>query len=347
MVDINLIGDDQTQFEPDENEKEFQDAYGGEGEDFSQDSFMRSDTFDTTDYSNMIKKGGSKTGVIILFIIVVGLLAATAYVLFKPSKTQQVASMDTGVLPEEVEMQEVPPEDSAASGNLANLQEPSNQGTQPAASTTAPVTIPSTVLDLIAKSYSGFRSINQLVNSLPPTVNFTIITYNDGKVLFELLSNDQTSISDIDAILNQKIPGAKITSVSHGIKNIKGRQYFQAILKGELITPQSAGASVTSTPRYLTFDEMQQLITRVAGEKRVRLLEIQQGTSKIENGVSVLPLTMRISGLKDNLLQTMKGVLDENVNLSFVKISLVAKELEIGNPQMTLILNVNLFQTTA
>lgn len=343
MVDINLIGDDQTQFEPDENEREFQDAYGGEPEDFSQDTFMRSDTFDTTDYGSMLKKRKSKTGVIVLFIIVMGLLAATAYVLFKPSKTQQLASQNANVMPEEVE---AIPVDSAVSPAQVP---PGDLGTSPSGESNIaanPSTIPANVLNLIKKSYNGYQSINTLVNSLPASINFTSISYyNDGKVLFEILSADKSAIDNIDALLRQRMPGAKISMVSTGIRSIKGHQYYQAILTGELSSYQTAGPAIASSPRYLSSDEMTQLLNRLAEKNRVKIVQITPGKNKISENVALLPITVRITGLKDNLLRTLGSIIDENVNVSFVKILLIARETELGNPQMTLVLNVDLFQT--
>ncbi len=341
MVDINLIGDDQTQFEPDENEKDFQDAYRGDSGDFSQDTFMRSDSFEPADYNKVIRKGSSKAGVIILFIIVLALLAVTAYILFKPAKTQRIATIDSADLSGEIEV--VPPEDTSMTPVEPGMENV-GAGDVSEITTTPQSTISPTVLDLIAKSHSGFQIINQLVNSIPPAVDFTMITYSDGKVIFELLSENETAIADIDAVLQQRIPAANLQKVSGGIKPIKGRQYYQALIKGEINSRQLAGQAVSTPPRYLSGEEVKQLISRICEQNNVRFQEMTQGVNKVRDNMAVQPITIRIAGIKNNLLQTLKSMLDENVNLSFVKISLIAREMEPGNPVMTLVLHVNLFQ---
>ncbi|NOZ60116.1 MAG: hypothetical protein GXO74_00390 [Calditrichaeota bacterium] len=342
MVDINLIGDDQTQFEPDENEKNFQDAYSADSGDFSQNSFMRNDSFENSDYTKVIHKSGSRVGVIVLFIIVLGLLAITAYILFKPAKTQRIASVDNADMESAVEA--IPAGDST----LTPVEDGANTSATPAggqAASMSTTAIPATILDRITRSYSGFNTINQLVNSIPPAANFTMITYSDGRVIFELLSEDATTLSDIDAVLRQRMPSANLEKVSGSSKIIKGKKYFQALIKGEIDSRQFAGQPpVSSTPRFLDAAEMQQLLKRVCEQNGARLLELSQGTEKIEKGLAVSPLTVRISGLKSNLLQTMKNILDENVNISFVKISLIAKEMELGNPEMTLVLHVSMYR---
>ena len=62
MVDINLIGDDQDQFE-DDNEKDFNDNYNSDSNDFDQSSYMKGGAMDNQDYTKVIRKGGSKAGV--------------------------------------------------------------------------------------------------------------------------------------------------------------------------------------------------------------------------------------------------------------------------------------------
>lgn len=338
MVDINLIGDDQTQFEPDENEKEFQDAYSPDSGDFSQNNFMRNDSFENTDYTKVIRKSGSKVGVIILFLIVLALLAVTAYILFKPAKTQRISAIDNADMGGEVEA--VPPEDTSLTPVEENLA-PATTATEEQPSSTMTTAIPATVLDRITRSYSGFNAINQLVNSIPPAVNFTMITYSDGKVLFELLSSDEATLSDIDAVLQQRMPSANLQKVSSSSKTIKERRYYQTLVKGEI---GSGRAPVSSLPRFLEPAEMKQLLGRVCEQQGVRLIEMNQGVERIEDNLAVSPVTIRISGLKSNLLQTMKSLLDENVNISFVKISLIANEMELGNPEMKLVLHVSMYR---
>lgn len=278
MVDINLIGDDQTQFEPDENEKDFQDAYSADSGDFSQNEFMRNDSFDNADYTKVIRKSGSRAGVIVLFILVLTLLAVTAYILFKPAKKQRIAALDQSDLGGQIEA--VPVEDTSLTPVEDNLTPSTSAVTEqpPSTMTTA---VPVTILDRIARSYSGFNAINQLVNSIPPAINFTMITYSDGKVLFELMSEDETSLSDIEAVLQRRMPTANLQKLSSSRKMVKGRQYFQALVKGD-ISPTSTQPPVSSAPRFLDTSDIKQLLSRLCEQQSVQLLEVNQGVERIE-----------------------------------------------------------------
>ena len=57
MVDINLIGDNQDQF--DENDdKNFHDDYNSDPGGFDQSSYMRGESMDQQDYTKVIRWGG-------------------------------------------------------------------------------------------------------------------------------------------------------------------------------------------------------------------------------------------------------------------------------------------------
>jgi len=81
MVDINLIGDDQTQFEGEDNEKEFQESYESDLNEPTPSSYMSSGHIDDSDYTRMISRGGSKKLVYILAVCSVILLAVVAWFL--------------------------------------------------------------------------------------------------------------------------------------------------------------------------------------------------------------------------------------------------------------------------
>ncbi|UCE05863.1 MAG: hypothetical protein JSW07_20105, partial [bacterium] len=92
MVDINLIGDDQAQFEGEENEKEFQESYESDLNEPTPSSYLDSGHIADSDYTRMISRGGSKKLVYILAACSIILLAAVAWFIFQPGKGMKITS---------------------------------------------------------------------------------------------------------------------------------------------------------------------------------------------------------------------------------------------------------------
>ena len=229
MVDINLIGDDQAQFGEDK-EKDFQDTYASDASDLTQNTYMRGDGIDSSEYERVMKRGGSKVGVVVLFIVVISLLATTAYILFGPGKTrpmgdEQLTQSDSPNFQEEAITEEVA-DSQVTSAQIVDTEsqvdtdEMQNIGVSPA------------LREEIIKSHHGVNSVVQIMNSIPASTNLTMITYNDGSILFELLTENASDISGIENILKQRVNSSDITLISQDTKYIKNRQYHQALING-------------------------------------------------------------------------------------------------------------------
>lgn len=333
MVDINLIGDDQTQFDNDDNEKDFQDTYSSDADELTQDAYMRGDTIDNADYARVIRRGGSKAGVFVLFIVVVALLAVTAYLLFKPGKTPKITQPDINT------MTTIPEEDS-----LVSELPVESQIETPA----EPVSnVSPGVREKLVQTAYDINAITQVVNTIPADVIFTLVRYNDGNILLEVYGTDKAAISDLDAVIKQKISSADLRILTQDVRNIKGRQYFRALLNGNVqVGSSSQMTKKMQSPKFLTTADLKNQMNVMSEQFGLKVKQFDAGLEKVQGEFNTVPITFRAYGLKGNIINLLQQILTDNLNVSYVKIALIANDSDISSPYLTLVLNLNLYRST-
>ncbi len=317
MVDINLIGDNQAQFDED-NDKDFKDTYNSDSSGLDQSSYMRGGAMDQ-DYTKVIRRGGSKASVYILFFIVIALLAATAYILFK-SPQKNAKQTQTG-------------DDTAGTKITPAGEEASLQTGYIAAG----------LKEKIIQSKLGINTIGQIVNTIPTNVDFTMITYSDGNFLFELLAHGNNDINNVSSLLKKKLYFANIKLLSRDTRTIKGRQYYQALINGS-VNPEEAPTDVQQ-PRFLTSEEFHRWLITICQESGLTIKQFDRGVEKKEGELIVQPIKFRAFGLKGNAINLLQQILNENINVGFEKISLIANDVDLSNPYIHLVMNIALFRT--
>jgi len=330
MVDINLIGDDQDQFD-DDNEKDFQDTYNSESNEFDQGSYMKGGAMDNQDYTKVIRRGGSKTGVYILFIIVIVLLAVTAYILFKPEKTGEIAQ------PEQPLITETQLDEDTARTNIGQTDEfdsslPSD-------------TITPELKEKVIQAQIGINTVEQIVNTIPANVDFTMITYSDGKFLSELLARRDNDIDNVSTLLKQKISSANIKILSRDKRSLKDKQYYQALINGSLNQDEMTGVeNIAQQPMFLSSAEFRQRLTTMCQESNLTVKQFDVAGEKSVGGLIIQPIIFRAFGLKANATSMLNRILSENLNISFSKISLIANDIDLSNPYIALVMNIELYR---
>lgn len=331
MVDINLIGDDQTQFDNEDSEKEFQDTYSSDADELTQDSYMRSETINNADYAKVIRRGGSKAGVFILFLVVVGLLVVTAYLLFKPGRTQKIAQ------PEETPITQAEVSDSVVSEQPIDSQRLAISDTI--------IDVSPGVKEILVRSARDINVITQLVNSIPANVIFTLITYNDGNILLEVYAADKTDISDLDAIIRQNLAAADLKILAQDDRNIKGRKYFRALLSGNVNTSTvSFGSFPIRQPQYMFSDDFKNRINTMCQQYDLSVKQFDTGVEKIQGELASTPITFRSFGLKANIINLLQQIQNANLNVSYIKIAIITNDPELTSPYLTLVLNLKLYR---
>ena len=58
----------------------------------------------------------------------------------------------------------------------------------------------------------------------------------------------------------------------------------------------------------------------------------------------ILPIKFKAIGQKSNIFTFLQQLVSSNINIGFSKISLIAKEIDLSNPDFTLLLNIGLYR---
>lgn len=323
MVDINLIGDDQTQFDPEENEKSYRSGFESDANEPERSSYMSDSSMEGSDYPNYANRGGSKK---MTYFLVGGgfiLLAIVAYFLFFGNKDKDGS--------EYLEMQTTAEETLADS--TAAMQTP------PAIST-----LPPALQEKLLKSQKSIRTVSNIIMNVPETVNFTMISYNDGKFLGEFLASSESAIDNLNSDLKQKLYSVDMKILSRNNRNIQGRSFRQALMNGNVDLSESAsGADALREPRYLSVAEMKNQLTSLCTQSGIKMRQFDAGKNKIVGSFQVVPIKFRAVGSKSGILTFLQQVRDENVNLDFSKISLIANDVDLNDSSLTLVLNIELY----
>ncbi len=338
MVDINLIGDDQTQFEDDDNEKDFQDTYSSDANELNQDSYMRGETIDNSEYAKVLRRGRSKVGVYILFFVVIIILAITVYILFiKPQKTvtkkqpgiESIA--DTGIT-----------DDTSFTEQPVTSAESDFETTTPTTTTAA---LSPSLREKITHLNRAVNTIVDIMNGIPSNVNFTMISYSNGKFLFELLSQEGDDLSQISSMLEQSITSADVQIVSQDIRYISGRKFNQALVSGSVGSSQSMQRpGAYQRPAFLSVAEFQQQLTSISAENGLTIKQFDDGIEKTESNFILTPIIFRASGLKGSIESMLRQLVSANLNVTLNKISLISNDVDLSSPYITLVLNITLYQ---
>jgi len=325
MVDINLIGDDQTQFEGEENDKDHQNNFESDVNEPDRGSYMSDSGIDGSEYSNYMNRGGSKKVVYILIGGCIILLFIVGYFLIFSGKneeqdTSQYLSGQPAV------------EDTVETINLEN--------DSAALSSLSPA-----LRDRLLKSQKGISTVSNIITTVPEAVNFTMITYNDGKFLVEFLANTDNAINNLNSDLKQKLYSSEMKILSRNRRTIQGRPYRQALMNGNVNMGSDLVESNTiQEPTYLNSDELKNQLSTICSQTGLKLRQFDVGKNKSDGEFQVVPIKFRAVGIKTSILNFLQQVIDENVNINFSKISLIANDVDLSDSNITLVLNIELYQ---
>jgi len=334
MVDINLIGDDQAQFEGEENEKEFQESYESESElnEPKPSSFIGGSSIDDSDYTRMISRGGSKKLIYILGACGIILLAAVVWFIFQPGKDGKTTTYEPPMTTlSDTETKTF--EDSSSGFNLES--EPSPMP----ASTLAPA-----LRERILKSNRGISTVNNVLNSIPSNINFTMISYSDGKFLVEFLAASDADIDQVNSQLQQNLYAANVNLLSKEDRTIQNRRVRQALVNGNVNINQATGESNPQEPTFLSSTDLQNQFATMCRQAGLTIKQFDAGREKTDGEFTILPIKFKATGQKSNIFAFLQQLVSSNINISFSKISLIAKDVDLSNPDFTLLLNIGLYR---
>lgn len=325
MVDINLIGDDQAQFEGEKQEEEFQESYESDLNEPAPSSYTDGGHGDDADYTRMISQGSSKKLVYILGACGIILLAVVAWFLFQPGKGKKAASIEQPMTTRE---------DTSSAINL-----------EPEPTTIATMTLAPALREKIVKSNRGMRTVNDVLNSIPTNINFTMISYSDGKFLVEFLAASDADINQVNSQLQQNLDTANLNLISKEDRTIQNRRLRQALVNGNVNVSQAAGeVNNPQEPAYLNATDLQNQLSNICRQAGLTIGQFDSGQEKAENEFMIVPIKFKATGQKSNILAFLQQLISSNINISFSKISLITKEVDLSNPNITLLLNIGLYR---
>ncbi len=331
MVDINLIGDDQTQFEGDESEKEFQESYEPELNEPTPSSYMGGNHIDEADYTRMISRGGSKKFVYILAVCSVILLAAVAWFVFQPGKSKKAIYE--------------PPTTALTETENTTFEDTSKNNTFAPETNIIPTSTLSPALrDRVVKSHSGISTVSNILSTIPSNVNFTMISYSDGEFLLEFLTGGDAEINNVSSQIQQTLSSADVKLLSKENRTVQNRQFRQALVNGNVNINQGAEFSNPQEPTFYSSTDLQNQIASICRQAALTLKQFDIGREKSGTEFMMLPIIFKASGQKSNVLSFLQQLKSANLNISFAKISLIADETELINPNITLLMNIELYR---
>lgn len=333
MVDINLIGDDQTQFEGEENEKEYKDSYESDLNEPATSNYMGSGHFDDSDFTRGINRGGSKKFIYILAAFSIILLAVVAWLLFQPGKTQKTVTE--------------PPISALTEPGTPALEDTSQGfGLQHDAGITPTPTLPPMLRDKIVNTQRGINTVSNILNMIPSNINFTMISYSDGKFLLEFLANADADINNVSNQLQQNLYAADVKLLSKESRTIQSRQLRQALVNGSVnISQATSSMGNPQEPVYLNSTDLKNQLSNLCRQSGLAIKQFDSGNEKAEGEFMVLPIMFKAMGQKGNILTFLQQLSNANINISFSKISLIANGVDLSDPNITLLMNIGLFRS--
>ena len=334
MVDINLIGDDQAQYEGEENEKEFQESYESDSNEPTPSSFIGGSSIDDSDYTRMISRGGSKKLVYILAACGIILIAAVAWFMLQPGRGKKITSYE-------------PPVTTFSDTETKTYEDSSSDlSFEPEPATTV---IPTTKLapalrERVVKSNRGISTVNDVLNTIPSNINFTMISYSDGKFLVEFLAASDADINQVNSQLQQNLYAANVNLISKEDRTIQNRRLRQALVNGNVNIDQATGGLNPQEPTYLSATDLQNQLSNMCRQAGLTIKQFDTGQEKADGEFMVLPIKFKADGQKSYIFAFLQQLVSSNMNISFSKIALIAKDVSLSNPDFTLLLNIGLYR---
>ena len=90
--------------------------------------------------------------------------------------------------------------------------------------------------------------------------------------------------------------------------------------------------------------DLQNQLTNMCRQAGLTIKQFDSGREKAEGEFRVLPIKFKAAGQKSNIFAFLQQLVSSNINISFSKIALIAKDVSLSNPDFTLLLNIGLYR---
>lgn len=322
MVDINLIGDDQTQDDGDKGKQDFKNSFESEYNEPTPSTLDGRGGLDEMEFPGLPRQRSSnKKTVSLLVVASVVLLALVGYFFMKSGQGKKgPASVAQG-------------RSATDTTSFLSGADRSMMGLSPA------------LKDRIVNTQRGINTITQIVNTIPANVNCTMVSYSDGTFLLEVLATGDPDINSLNSQLQRALAPAEVRLLSKDVRTIQRKQLRQALMSGDVKLAQDASTiSVAQPPAYLSSAELQARLAQICQQAGLTVRQYSAGLEKNEGQFLIAPIQFRGQGPKSSVLAFFQQVLNQNLNVTFSKIVLIGSNVDLSDQNITLVLNINLYR---
>ncbi|MBN1154831.1 hypothetical protein JXB12_07910 [candidate division KSB1 bacterium] len=320
MVDINLLGDDKYQNDSEEESDNFSHTYSTDSKELTSDSHL-SDS-DLHSYDRSYTRSSSKKSFFIIALIVSIAIIIIAYLLYNFSrdngrKTKQLSD-------------EIPASDKSATTDVL----------VPTPVPTIEPDLSPFVRQMVTSTQNGIHTVETILNSIPQTINFTMIQYQDGNFLTEVIGNSSAEISQLNAQL-QQTGSEQVKLLSQEQKTYQGINYQQALLNGSLSRPDGA---ILKEPSYLNVNNIKSDFQISCNQSGLNLKQFEVKKETQVSGYTKVPVFFRAVGTKKAAMDFLADLKNKNLNVNLSKIVLIGSEKLKSQDNINLILNMEVYQ---
>ncbi len=325
MVDINLIGDDQTQDDGDKGKQDFKNSFESEYNEPTPSTLDGRGGLDEMEFPGMPRQRSSnKKTVYLLVVASVALLALVGYFFMKSGQGKKGPASVT---------------ESRIATDTTSFVSGADRSMMGAAGL-SPV-----LKDRIVNTQRGINTITQIVNTIPANVNCTMVSYSDGTFLLEVLATGDPDINSLNSQLQRALAPAEVRLLSKDVRTVQRKQLRQALMSGDVKLAQDASSmGVAQPPAYLSSAELQTRLAQICQQAGLTVKQYSAGMEKTEGQFLIAPIQFRGQGPKSSVLAFFQQVLNQNLNVTFSKIVLIGSNVDLTDQNITLVLNINLYR---
>lgn len=358
MVDINLIGDEQTGEEKTREEERLEDFAQTSSMDTQELAFEeRTETFDTTKTGAFPHRRSYSpfVSVLIIVIVIVFLGGVIYYFMFGDDSSEQTdlpqfipesesvvesipaeseqstSSLETEPESElETAMQDEPPVDLGDTGSIS----------RPSSGTREPINPISS--QYLSNSVWSIQTVTDLLSSIPANLNCTLLSFAGQRLRMEFVSASASDARDFAANLNQNLGSGSFSILSESQVATNGRSFEKVLISGRIARKTQ---NIRGSVEAMDLDEFRNWV-RTTGQQfgvQVRQINVQQGASA--DGYTRIPILMRIFGDKASLVAILEAIASQRLNVELTKILLVSPDMiSYSDDQLMLVVNLFLYE---
>lgn len=364
MVDINLIGDEQTGEEKRSEQERVEDFTQTSSMDTQELAFEeRTETFDTT------KTGGfphrrsysSLVSTLIIFGVIV-LIAGAIYFFFLSGDDQETAGLppiiesESVAQPDEQVLEPTQPEVSGGTtlpedqevveqlqspGTTAEPSEPDMTQPEPLPSRPSPGPSPKSTAALPVNSAETLQTVTTLLSAVPGNLNTTLLSYAGSRLRLELVGASAADARAFATTLSQSF-GGNFSVLSESQVATNGQSLEKVLISGTL--PRNGSGGPMNVTVY-SVKELQDWFRNTARALGLELRQIRAQRGISADGGFKTPVLVRLFGSKDVLLQFLSEMASENMNIDLAKVLLVSPDMvSYTDDQLTLVINLFVYE---